>query len=59
MRDDGNTWAEVAEVVTTGGTGLVQYQNTQFDPHPDYIFVVPRQTGWAVETICTPSVTPI
>ena len=59
LRDDGNTWSEVGEVTTSGGVGLVSYTDTMVPPHPSYIFVVPRQTGWQVETICTPTVIPV
>jgi len=58
MEDLCDAWSEVAEI-NVGLAGLVEFVNTQLPPHPNYIFVVPRQTNWAVETICTPPVTPI
>lgn len=59
MKNINGTWLKEAEVVTSGGTGLVSYTNTLLPPHPDYMFVIPRQTNWQIETICTPAVTPL
>jgi len=59
MKQVNGVWTKVTEILTSGGTGLAQYTNTQLPPHPDYIFVIPRQTNWPNETICTPLITPV
>jgi hypothetical protein len=59
MKSVGTTLIKEGETTTSGGTGLVTYTKTQLPPHPNYVFVIPRQTGYTIETICTPEVTPV
>lgn len=56
IRND--TKEKVAEV-TSGANGAVSYTATMVPPHPDYLFVVPQQTNWPTETLCSAPVTPV
>jgi len=54
--ENNGAWVEVSRPVSVAGA--VSFTKTQFDPHPDYIFVLPKQAN-SPETLCTTPVVPV